>query len=477
MIYLFSHDLSFSDQLLASFPAGEAQSFTDEIRLASVLNEIEPDGLIFDLRSGMRPLKLIERVYLEKPSIIVVVILPAIGITEEVGCDKGLFWPVEAEDVVAAYEKIVRNRKLLESCGIIGRSDELIGAAETVEKVASSDVSILITGPSGAGKEIIARAIHSGSEYPDAPFIAVNVAALAPGIIESELFGHEKGAFTGAVSRRAGAFEQASNGIIFLDEIGEIPLEIQAKLLRVLEQRGFTRVGGNVQIRANFRLLAATNKVLQDEIAAGRFRDDLYYRLSVVTIDLLPLSSRKPDISPLIYYFLALREKELKTDNLSIEPGAIRLFQRYDWPGNVRELKNVIDSFSVTSRSGRIKASDFEQYVRERSSRSELLPVVTGRTSEAAEHQILMQALMALTGEVNSLRRLIEKEMERVKVTEGSFAESTGSKFGPVKMEDAERELVLRALDEAGGKRKKAARILGIGERTLYRKLDKYGLK
>ncbi len=240
MIYLFSHDLSFSDQLLASFPEREAQSFTDEIRLASVLNEIEPDGLIFDLRSGMRPLKLIERVYLEKPSIIIVVILPAIGITEEVGCDKGLFWPVEAEDVVATDEKIVRNRRLLESCGIIGRSDELIGAAETVEKVASSDVSILITGPSGAGKEIIARAIHSGSEQPESPFIAVNVAALAPGIIESELFGHEKGAFTGAVSRRAGAFEQASNGIIFLDEIGEIPLEIQAKLLRVLEQRGFT---------------------------------------------------------------------------------------------------------------------------------------------------------------------------------------------------------------------------------------------
>ncbi len=477
MIYLFSHDLSFSDQLLKSLPGREAQSFTDEIRLASVLNETEPDGIIFDLRSGMRPLKLIERAYVEKPSIIAVVIMPAIGITEDLSCDKELFWPVEAVDVVEAFEKIVRDRKLLGSCGIIGRSAELIKAAGTVKKVASSDVNVLITGPSGTGKEIIARAIHSGSGQSGNPFIAVNVAALAPGIIESELFGHERGAFTGATSRRIGAFEQASDGIIFLDEIGDIPLEIQAKLLRVLEQRSFTRVGGNVQINADFRLLAATNKVLQDEVASGRFRDDLYYRLSVVTIDLPALSLRKPDVSPLAFHFLARRKKELKTDNLSIEPGALRLFYRYEWPGNVRELKNVIDSFSVTSASGRIRTSDFEQYVRERRPSSELLPVVTGRTSEAAEHQIMLQAIMALTGEVSSLRRLIEREMERVRVTNGGFAESAGFRSGPVKMEAAEKELMIRALDEANGNRKKAARILGIGERTLYRKLDKYGLR
>ena len=477
MIYMFSHDLSFSDQLLKSLPGREAQSFTDEIRLASVLNEIEPDGIIFDLRSGVRPLKLIERVYVEKPSIIAVVILPAIGITEDLSCDKELFWPVEAIDVVEAFEKIVRDRKLLRSCGIIGRSAELIKAAGTVKKVASSDVNVLITGPSGTGKEIIARAIHSGSGQSGNPFIAVNVAALAPGIIESELFGHERGAFTGATSRRIGAFEQASDGIIFLDEIGDIPPEIQAKLLRVLEQRSFARVGGNVQINADFRLLAATNKVLQDEVASGRFRDDLYYRLSVVTIDLPALSLRKPDVSPLAFHFLARRKKELKTDNLSIEPGALRLFYRYEWPGNVRELKNVIDSFSVTSASGRIRTSDFEQYVRERRPSSELLPVVTGRTSEAAEHQIMLQAIMALTGEVSSLRRLIEREMERVRVTNGSFAESAGFRSGPVKMEAAEKELMIRALDEANGNRKKAARMLGIGERTLYRKLDKYGLR
>jgi two-component system NtrC family response regulator len=477
MIYIFSHDLSFSDQLISSFSGQETQSFTDEIRLASALNKSEPAGIIFDLRSGMRPLKLIERVYLEKPSIIVVAISPAIGITEELFSDRELFWPVEAADVAAAFDRMGRDRKLLESCGIIGRSGELVRAAEIVKKVASSDVNVLITGPSGAGKEIIARAIHSGSEEPNSPFIAVNVAALAPGIIESELFGHERGAFTGATARRMGAFEQASDGIIFLDEIGEIPLEIQAKLLRVLEQRSFTRVGGNVQIEANFRLLAATNKVLQDEVASGRFREDLYYRISVVSIDLPPLNARKPDISPLVHHFLARRSKELQTDNLSIEPGALRLFHRYDWPGNVRELKNVIDSFSVTSPSGRIRTTDFEQYVRERGPRSELLPVVTGRTSQAAEHQIMMQAIMALTGEVSSLRRLIERELERIGVTESSFAESGGSKFGPVKIEDAEKELMIRALDEAGGNRKKAARILGIGERTLYRKLDKYGLK
>jgi len=477
VIYIFSHDLSLSDKIIDMIPGRQAELFTDEIRLASALNESDPQGIIFDLRTGTRPAKLIEKTYLERPSIIIIILLPSIGISEEIYSDRELYWPVEVGEVADAFDRVKKSRDLLKSCGIVGRSEELSRAAEVVKKIAPSDISVLISGPSGAGKEIIARAIHSCSDRAEKPFIAVNVAALAPGIIESELFGHEKGSFTGAVSRRIGAFEQVEGGVLFLDEIGEIPLEIQAKLLRVLEQRVFTRVGGNVQINADFRLVAATNKVLQDQIAAGKFREDLYFRINVVTIDLPPLSMRIADISPLTYYFLERRKSELKTEHLSIEPGALRQFHRYHWPGNVRELKNVIDSFAVTSPSGRIKASDFEAYVQAKRPRTELLPVVTGRTSESAEHKIMLQAIMSLTNEVSSLRHLIETELEKTRFGEVNPNEVRGSRWESVRMDDAERDLIIRALSESGGNRKKAASLLGIGERTLYRKLDKYGLK
>jgi len=477
VIYIFSHDLSLSDKIIKVLPRQRAEPYSDEISLASALNEIMPDAVIFDLRTGSRPFKLMERVYFEKPSIIVIALLPGVGISEEIFSDKELYWPLEVAEIAEVFEKSRKNRELLRSCGIVGRSEELSKAAEVVRKIAPSDISVLITGPSGAGKEIIARAIHSLSDRPDKPFIAVSVAAMAPGIIESELFGHEKGAFTGAASRRIGAFEQVSGGVLFLDEIGEIPLEIQAKLLRVLEQKTFARVGGNDPIIADFRLVAATNRVLQNEVARGQFREDLYYRINAVTIDIPPLSRRIADISPLTYHFLERRKKELKTDRLSIEPGALRQFHRYDWPGNVRELKNVVDSFAVTGPSGRIRTSDFEVYVQSKRPSAELLPVVTGRTPESAEHQIIMQALLSLTGQVSSLRHLIETELERMKFAEGGIVEPARTRFDSVRVDDAEKELINRALNESGGNRKKAAGLLGIGERTLYRKLDKYGLR
>ena len=477
MIYVFSHDLSLSDKIIEALPDKQGELYTDETRLASILNESSPDGIIFDLRTGTRPLKLLERVFFEKPSIMVLTLLPGLGVSEEIYSDKELYWPVEIPEIIESIEKIKRDRKLLSSCGIVGRSAELSRAADIVKKIAPSDISVLITGPSGAGKEVIARAIYSNSDRADKPFIAVNVAAMAPGIIESELFGHEKGSFTGASARRIGALEQAAGGVLFLDEIGEIPTEIQAKLLRVIEQRVFTRVGGNENIQADFRLLAATNRNLQDEIDAGRFREDLYFRINVVSIDLPPLNSRIADIAPLAYYFLERRKKELKADSLSIESGAMRQFHRYNWPGNVRELKNVIDSFSVTSSTGKIRAVDFENYVQSKRPRSELLPMITGRTSESAEHHIMLQAILSLTNEVSSLRHQIETELERMRFSEGADLGSSGGRVDSVRMDDAERELIIKALTETGGNRKKAASLLGIGERTLYRKIDKYGLK
>jgi DNA-binding NtrC family response regulator len=444
-----AESISFSDSVIGRIGPGEV--FNDEASMASASRESKPECMIFDLRTGSRPFRFLERIYMEEPAIITLVILPSVGITEDVYSDKEFYWPVDESEIAKELR--------------------------VVEKVASSDINVLITGPSGAGKEIIARAIHRRSGEPEKPFIAVNVAAMAPGIIESELFGHEKGAFTGASSRRIGVFEQAADGIIFLDEIGEIPLEIQAKLLRVLEERSFSRVGGNTKIQANFRLLTATNKNLTDEVNAGRFREDLYYRLSVVSIELPTLSDRIADISPLAFHFLQERKRELKSERLKIESGALKLFHRYEWPGNVRELRNVIYSYSVTSSSGRIRAEDFEQYVRERKPKSSLLPVVTGRTPEAAEHQIMMQALMALTNEIKELRYLIESELDKMRNIESGIMDLSSERSSSVRIDEAEKELITRALDETGGNRKKAAEMLGMGERTLYRKLDKYGMK
>jgi DNA-binding NtrC family response regulator len=474
MIYIYSNDPILGDDLTHLLPPGQSEIISEEARLAGALNQQIPQAIIFDLRHEPTPIKLQERVYFEHPSIIVVNIYSYGKIESEQLSDISLTWPIEFSSIVEAINDVKKRRVAIESCGLVGRSQALAEVARVVTQVAPSDVNVLITGPSGAGKEMIARAILNKSSNPKGPFIAVNVAAMAPGIIESELFGHEKGSFTGAASRRLGVFEQATGGIIFLDEIGEIPSEVQAKLLRVLEQRIFTRVGGNTPIRADFRLIAATNRDLAGDVASGRFREDLYYRLRVIAIDLPSLSQRKSDIAPLVFHFLKARARELHILNLEIEPGAMRQFHRYDWPGNVRELKNVIDSFSITSRSGRITAVDFERYMVENSAKSQYLPVITGRSTHSAEHQLIFQAIITLTNEVVSLKQMIEREMDRIRGVEVSSAKAA---FNSVNVEDAERELVMQALDKSSGNRKKAAKLLGIGERTLYRKLDKYGLR
>jgi hypothetical protein len=273
MILIFTHDRAFADSIIAILPGNRGEVYNDESSLAGAASKA--DGILFDLRSEYRPVRLMERIYYETPSIPVVAVYLRSGLNDEPLYDRSFLWPADVTEIVRSFDAIKEDRGVIESCGLVGRSKELAAAARVVLQVAPSDVNVLITGPSGAGKEMIARAIHDKSKNPKGPYITVNVAAMAPGIIESELFGHEKGSFTGAANSRIGVFEQASGGIIFLDEIGEIPMEIQAKLLRVLEQRSFTRVGGNVPIKADFRLVVATNRELADDVANGRFREDL----------------------------------------------------------------------------------------------------------------------------------------------------------------------------------------------------------
>jgi DNA-binding NtrC family response regulator len=291
-------------------------------------------------------------------------------------------------------------------------------------------------------------------------------------VLESELFGHERGSFTGAVGQRVGQFEMATNGTLFIDEIGELPPELQVKLLRVLEEKNFYRVGGQKQISTNARLIFATNRDLNEEVALGRFRQDLYYRLNVINITVLPLAARPKDIPPLVLEFI--KKSRYYTNHITnpIEPAALRLFMKYHWPGNVRELKNVVESMLILSNRGVITQESFEKYLREKSLHDSKLPVPTGRTPAAAEHQLIIQAILSLKDEIASLRQYIVENYQptfadgdRLPVQEESL-----------NIENNERNLIIKTLKEVKGNRRRAAKILGIGERTLYRKLDKYGI-
>ena len=234
---------------------------------------------------------------------------------------------------------------------IIGRSPAMQDVYKLIGRVATADAPVLITGESGVGKEVVASAVHQFSRRSDEEYVAINCAAIPSNLLESELFGHEKGAFTGAVSRRVGRFEQCDRGTLFLDEIGEMPLEVQSKLLRVLQTGEFSRVGGNDNLQSNARILAATNKRLEDEVEQGRFREDLYYRLNVVRIHIPPLRRRVEDIRLLAEYFLQRQTDQGKSRSISLSTEAIALLEKYDWPGNVRELENLIERACVLATS------------------------------------------------------------------------------------------------------------------------------
>jgi two-component system response regulator HydG len=294
---------------------------------------------------------------------------------------------------------------------------------ETVAQVAPSEATVLITGDSGTGKEMIAGAIHYNSPRREGPFIKINCAAIPETLLESELFGHEKGAFTGADRRKEGKFRQASGGSLFLDEVSEMSLGMQVKLLRVLQEREITRVGGEEVIRVDVRVIAATNRDLLREIEAGRFRQDLFYRLNVVTLHVPPLRERKDDIPPLAEHFLRMFAEKNRKSVKGFSPQAMDRLLRYDWPGNVRELMNTVERGVVLSRS---------QYIDE----SELSPILLERP--VAEGQ--MQA------------------------------------GGESSLEALEKATILKTLEQTGGNKSEAARRLGITRRTLHQKLKKYGV-
>ena len=271
--------------------------------------------------------------------------------------------PSAARDVRASTEESGRPSPANRAPGLVGKSQALAHVMRLVERVAPTDVSVLLLGENGTGKELVARALHDRGQRPDRPFVAVNCASIPAALLESELFGHEKGAFTSAHARRAGRFEEAQNGTLLLDEIGEMPLEMQAKLLRVLQERKFTRVGGSELLGCEARVVAATNRDLAAEVERGRFRMDLYYRINVVTIEIPPLRERKEDIAPLVTHFLGKHAPDFGGRVPEISAEVLAQLEEWHWPGNVRELENVVMNALVFATSDLLRPEDLPPHI------------------------------------------------------------------------------------------------------------------
>jgi len=447
--------------------------------------------------------------------------------------------PPDPGTVVLLGRALVERNRLQEVTGIIGETDPIREALERVVQIAPVNATVLVTGESGTGKELIARGIHALSPRRHKSFIPVNLAALSESLVESELFGHEKGAFTGAIDARKGLFELAHRGTIFLDEIGEMPLPTQTKLLRVLEEREFFRVGGERPIRVDVRVIAATNQEIRTLVEIGEFRRDLYFRLNVLHIELPPLRDRKDDIPLLVEAFIQDASARHDRPIVRISNEAMRILQDHAWPGNVRELRNLVESMVVLSPGRRIEAQDIPGEVRYPRSRGLLPAIIPRAVTQAGEEgggslrpelEFIFRTLVNLRMDIDDIRRDFDRYRE-----EGDFKgrdpslyggielpsrppltevwteepgpgvsldhlpadilsegeeEGAGSLHAPLPlqedqvvyrpgmtMDEMEREAIQLALKEVGGNRRKAAEQLQIGERTLYRKIKRYGLE
>ncbi len=405
---------------------------------------------------------------------------------------------------VLTNEEIEENLdSIAESSGIIGASPTIKNIVRDICKIAPSDVAVLIIGESGTGKDLAAKAIHRLSPRKNRPLIIVNSGAIAEGILESELFGHERGAFTGAVSERKGYFESANGGTIFLDEIGDMPPATQVKLLRVLETGEFMKVGGSAARKTDVRIIAATNRNLDQMVRRGEFRKDLYYRLRAIQLTLPPLRARKDDIPVLIDKFTRDFSEQTHGVFKGFSDDAMEKLVNYRWPGNVRELKNLVESLITLKRGDMITAEDVTLHLQNFKDvddaddlESVHLPVTTHVTPEQAERELLYRTLLSLKQDVTDIKHflaakfglsgltghspsvLYDKKISDRKVVETevyNVDESSGDK-DMMTLDEVEKGLIIKALKKFEGKRSIAAKSLGLSERTLYRKIKEYDL-
>ena len=411
--------------------------------------------------------------------------------------------PVVLEEVFSGIQRVARRRELQRITGLRGESAAIREVIVQIEQMAPVSSTVLVEGESGTGKELVARAIHMLSPRRNKPFIAVNVGALPESLLESELFGHEKGAFTGAAERRLGRFELADDGTLFLDEIGEIPLGTQVKLLRALESREVMRVGGTQTFNVDVRVVAATNRPLREQVEDGTFRADLYYRLNVLRIYLPPLRARREDVPLLVRQFVAELSAQHDRRFRGISAEAMQILVDYSWPGNVRELRNLIESMVVLAPDREVGPEDIPRQIREggggRFLPVHVGPVVRGATgTEGRELEFIVRSLVELKLQVEELRRRVDDDRDAraagwvgelrpgvsglVSLTGGVEPRdqppppNTVTITPGMTMAEIERSAIEAALKETRGNRRKAADMLAIGERTLYRKLKEYNI-
>ncbi len=406
------------------------------------------DAILMDVRmTRMDGMEALQRIHSYNPAIPVVIMTAYSSVDSAVeaikkGAHDYLTKPLDFDRLRLTMERALDHRQVVEEkkearsrrkkplldTGIIGKSPVMVELLEMISYVAPTDATVLINGDSGTGKELIASALHYNSNRKSGPFVKVNCAALVENLLESELFGHEKGAFTGADRRREGKFAQADGGTLFLDEIGETSQTMQVKLLRALQEHEIQRVGGQDAVKVDVRLLAATNRILENEVQAGRFREDLYYRLNVVSLDVPSLRERQEDISLLAEYFLKKYAEKNRRKVVGITPGCMDILLNYPWPGNVRELENAMERGVILMRGDYLDEDG--------------LPIS------------------------------IKKWMDEAPVIyKPKF--SQGESSSP--LEEAEKKVILQALEETGGNKSETARRLGITRKTLLTKLNKYG--
>lgn len=422
----------------------EVLSAGDPTGAEAVLSEKIVDVILLDMKLGRNDgLDLLRQIKHTYPEIEVIVITAFGSIKSSVqaireGALNYLTKPVDIEELIVFIEKAIKQRamngslmylrKMLDDtyniAGIIGNSDIMASTLNRVKKIKDIDSTVLITGESGTGKDLVAKAIHFEGHRKDGKLVIVNCAAIPANLMESELFGYEKGAFTGADNKHIGKFQLADGGTLFLDEIGELELSLQSKLLRVVEDMKVTPLGGNNIVSVDFRLIAATNKNLEAEVKAGKFREDLFYRLNVITLDLPPLRARKGDIPLLIKYFIDKYNKKLGQNVDRVDRKVISSLENYPFPGNIRELENLIERMVALSEDNKIELDDLPEKYRS------LPPLVN--------------------------------DSERLVIALG------------LSMKDIEKEAILRTLDYFEGNRKKTAESLGISERNLHYKLKLY---
>jgi two-component system nitrogen regulation response regulator GlnG len=463
-------DVQYSFQRIFDSPEIELTTASSGEEGLKTIPKFKPDLVIMDVRmGGISGLETLRRIRQMDPKLFVI-LMTAYGTTQtaieamKLGAYDYMLKPFDVpklKELVLNALKAARDMKqvvsyqpLLEQedyeLGIVGRSEAMQQVFKLIGQLAASDATALITGESGTGKELVARAIYHHSNRSQHNFLAVNCAAIPEQLLESELFGHERGAFTGATLQRVGKFEQCHRGTLFLDEIGDMTPATQTKILRVLQSGTFERVGGNQPITADVRIIAATNKLLEQAVAARQFREDLFYRLNVVRIHIPPLRERREDIPLLVNYFLKNFNKDQQRAPRSIATGVLKALEKYHWPGNVRELENVIRRALVVAKGNAILLSDLPPDI---SGQSQLGGAVAATAPVAAE-----------TGsDIAALARLLFQWARR----------EPKLKILPA----VERELVIQALKETEGNQVHAAKLLGITRATLRKRVEKFGIQ